>query len=82
MRVFYCIVLHAELGYVDTDILVADDLLLKDVLEKDEHDPHHAFLDNLIVVALAATLMHAVLDEQMREFFRKLNMVAQAIKHF
>ncbi len=51
LRVFYGIVLHAELGYVDVDILVADELLLEDVLEKDEHDPHHAFLVHLIVVA-------------------------------
>ena len=77
-RVLYATVLIAELGYFDADILVADELLLEDVFEKDEYDPHPTFLGH--VVALAGTLIHAFLNEQMREFVRNVNMEAQAIK--
>jgi len=31
---------------------------------------------------LATALVHAVLDEKMREFFREFYMVAKAIKYF
>ena len=74
--------LQAELAYVDVDIIIADKFLFEDVLEKEEYDTHHAPLIRLIVVTYEAKLFNAFANEQLREFFRELNMLTQAIKHF
>lgn len=82
LSVFDAVVLETELPNVYADIFVADELLLQNVLQENQDDAHHPLLVDLVLVALAAALVHAVFDEQVSELFRELDMVAQPIENF
>lgn len=82
LRVLDRVVLQAELPNVHTNVLITDEFLLQNVLQENEHDAHHPFLVDLVLVTLAAALVHAVLNEQMRELLWEFDVVAQPVEHF
>ena len=63
LRLLNAVVLKTELPDVDTDIVVADELLLQDIVKENKYDSHHSFFVHFILVALATTLMHAIANE-------------------
>ena len=63
LRLLNAAVLNTELPDVDNDIIVADELLLQDIVKENKNDSHHSFFVHFIFVALASTLMHAIPNE-------------------
>lgn len=82
LRLLNAVVLKTELPDVDTNIIVTDELLLQDVVKENKNNSHHSFFVNFILIALATALMHTIANEQMREFFREFNIVAQTVENF
>ena len=64
-----------KLANVNTYVIVADKLLLQYIVKEYKHDPNHTLFVHFILIALTATLVHAVPNKQMCELFRELNMV-------
>ena len=81
LRIFNAVILQTELLDIHTYIVVANELLLQYVLKEHQNYPDHALLVNLVLVALTVALVHAVPDEQVSEFFRKLHVMTQTIEH-
>lgn len=82
MRIFDAVMFQTELPNVHAYVLVADELLFEDVLQEHEHDSHHALFVHFIFVALAAALVHAVLHEQVCEFFWEFYISAKTVEYF
>ena len=81
LRFFTCVVFHTELLDWCWYVFEVQHFLLEDVLQEYNDEANHSVLEHLRLSA-RTTLVHAVLNEKLDEFFREINLVKHAVENF